>query len=161
MLWASHLDTVLYMWLHEDIVEGDSYVPHPAGCTSDAAQDAIGLSNCSARCWLMLSLSSMRTCKSFSAGLLSRRSSLSLHTYLGLSQPYSCFAVPHCVHTGPTFAFVLWMSAFQTSGQLGYRSSFCSLAQFLVYTHISSIYIFLFILLISKSHFQRILSIFN
>jgi len=39
-----------------------------------------------AHCWLMFSFSSVRTPKSFSAGLFSRSSSPSLYTYLGLCQ---------------------------------------------------------------------------
>jgi len=40
-----------------------------------------------AHCWLLLRFSSTRIPKSFSTGLLSRNSSPSLYTYLGLPQP--------------------------------------------------------------------------
>ena len=78
------MDTVLQMGPHEGRVEGDK---GPAGHpSSDGTQDTTGVLGCKCT-WLMLSFSSTRTPKSFSAGLLSRSSSPGLHTYLGLPQP--------------------------------------------------------------------------
>lgn len=73
------------MGSHESRVERDNHlslaVGHPF---SDAAQ---AFQAASAHCWLMLNFSSTRTPTSFSTGPLSRISSPSLHTHLGLLQP--------------------------------------------------------------------------
>ena len=74
------LDTVLQMGPHEGRVEGDK---GPAGHpSSDGTQDTTGVLGCKCT-WLMLSFSSTRTPKSFSAGLLSRsiQTSPSIHTW--------------------------------------------------------------------------------
>ena len=47
------------------------------------AQNTVGLPGYITHCWFMSSFSSTRTPKSFSTGLFSRRSSLSLYKYLG------------------------------------------------------------------------------
>ena len=63
-----------------------------------------------AHCWLMLSFSSTRIPKLFSAGLLSRGYSPSLYTYLELSWSTCNLALglfkPHWVYIGSPFKFV-------------------------------------------------------
>jgi len=61
------------------------YLPCPVGHPSfDAAQDSVGFQAASVYYWLMLSFSSARTPEPFSAGLISKSSSPSLYTHLGL-----------------------------------------------------------------------------
>ena len=85
VLGAPDLHAVHQTGPQESRVEGNDHPSHPAGHpSSDGAEDSAALSAASTHCWLMHSFSSAGTPTSFSVGLLSRSSSLSLYTYLGL-----------------------------------------------------------------------------
>jgi len=90
LLEASHLDSILQMRPYNDRVERDNHFS-PLLATPLLMQfrmhQKIIMWAASTHCWLMLSFSSTRTPRSFSAELLSRSFSPSLHTYLGLTRP--------------------------------------------------------------------------
>jgi len=112
--------TGLVMVLREGRAEWGNHLPLLAAILL-LMQPRILLAFCpkSARCWLTLSFSSIRTARSFSVGLLSMSSSLSLCMYLGW--PWSKRSTVHLALSNPiqfTWAhfpslfWSLWMSSF-------------------------------------------------
>ena len=81
------LHAALHLGPHESRAEADNPLPALWNSSVDTAQGTAGLPGHKRTLLACASFSSTRTPKTFSAGLLSRISSPSLYSYLGLSQP--------------------------------------------------------------------------
>ena len=88
VLGAPDLDAVLQLGPHKGRVRGTITSLTPlATLLLMEPSTSLAFQAASVYCWFMLSFSSVRTPKSFSAALLLRSSSPSLYTYLGLHRP--------------------------------------------------------------------------
>ncbi|KAK4824839.1 hypothetical protein QYF61_020212 [Mycteria americana] len=87
VLRTPELDTVLQVGSHQSGVEGQDHLPQPAGHASfEAAQDTVGFLGCKRTLPARVQLCIHQYLKSFSTGLLSIHSLLSLYLCLGLPQ---------------------------------------------------------------------------